>query len=149
MPLPSQKQQTAIYRDYLSRPENYRVEPLDGAVFDMGPAPSRRHQQVLGELFKQIAVFLTGKPCKVYSALLTSVCPMKKKRTMRCEPLFNPISWWFAMKASWMSEVAGARRMLSWRSFHRLPLPEIRSIKSVFTKRPVCGNTGLFIPLTT
>ena len=68
MPLPSQKQQTVTYRDYLSWPENYRVELLDGAVFDMSPAPSRRHQQVSGELFKQIAVFLTGKPCKVYSA---------------------------------------------------------------------------------
>ena len=68
MPLPSQRQQTFAYRDYLSWPENYRVELLDGAVFDMSPAPSRRHQQVSGELFKQIAVFLTGKPCKVYSA---------------------------------------------------------------------------------
>ncbi len=68
MPLPSRKQQTFAYRDYLSWPENYRVELLDGAVFDMSPEPSRRHQQVSGELFKQIAVFLTGKPCEVYSA---------------------------------------------------------------------------------
>ena len=68
MPLASRKQQFYTYRDYLTWPDGFRAELLDGAIFDMSPAPTRRHQQVSGELFKQIAVFLTGKPCEVYAA---------------------------------------------------------------------------------
>ena len=68
MPLASRKQQFYTYRDYLTWPDGFRAELLDGAIFDMSPASTRRHQQVSGELFKQIAVFLTGKPCEAYAA---------------------------------------------------------------------------------
>ncbi len=68
MPLASRKQQFYTYRNYLTWPDGFRAELLDGAIFDMSPAPTRRHQQVSGELFKQIAVFLTGKPCEAYAA---------------------------------------------------------------------------------
>ncbi len=56
------------YSDYLRYTEDDRFELIAGEVYDMSPAPSRRHQEVSGELFKQIAVFLTGKSCRVYSA---------------------------------------------------------------------------------
>jgi Uma2 family endonuclease len=34
----------------------------------MSPAPSRQHQSISGEIFKQLAIFLTGKDCEVYHA---------------------------------------------------------------------------------
>jgi len=62
------KKEIYTYSDYLRYTEDDRFELIAGEVYDMSPAPSRRHQEVSGELFKQIAVFLTGKPCRVYSA---------------------------------------------------------------------------------
>ena len=34
----------------------------------MSPSPSWRHQSISVELLKQLSVFLTGKPCKVFHA---------------------------------------------------------------------------------
>jgi Uma2 family endonuclease len=57
------------YADYkkweLSEGERYEI--IDGEAYAMS-APNAFHQTMLTELLKQIAVFLTGKPCKVYPA---------------------------------------------------------------------------------
>lgn len=34
----------------------------------MSSAPSKRHQELSGELFRQISNNLKGKPCKIFSA---------------------------------------------------------------------------------
>ena len=44
-----------------------RWEIIDGVPY-MQAAPSRIHQEILAELSKQFAVYLTNKPCKVYPA---------------------------------------------------------------------------------
>ena len=44
-----------------------RYEIIDGEAYAMS-APNAHHQAMLAELLKQIAVFLTGKQCKVYPA---------------------------------------------------------------------------------
>lgn len=56
------------YGDYCQWEGDDRWELIDGEVFDMSPAPSRRHQQVVGGLFTQIQVFLESHPCEVYVA---------------------------------------------------------------------------------
>jgi Uma2 family endonuclease len=57
------------YADYkaweLSPRERYEL--IYGDAYAMS-APNAYHQSILMELSKQIAVFLTGKPCKVYPA---------------------------------------------------------------------------------
>lgn len=55
------------YVDYLDWDEGTRLEILDGTAY-MQAAPSRIHQEVLMEISKQFAVYLTGKSCKVYPA---------------------------------------------------------------------------------
>ncbi len=55
------------YDDYLTWDEGVRIEILDGIAY-MQAAPSRIHQEVLMEISKQFAVYLTGKSCKVYPA---------------------------------------------------------------------------------
>jgi len=55
------------YRDYLNWPDDIRTELIDGVIYDMS-APSRVHQKVSGELFRQIANFLEDKACEVYHA---------------------------------------------------------------------------------
>lgn len=54
------------YKDYYSFEENLRCEIIDGVIYDMTPAPSRKHQEISGELFRQFANYLQEKPCKVY-----------------------------------------------------------------------------------
>jgi Uma2 family endonuclease len=54
------------YADYCSRTDQIRREIIDGQVYEMTPAPSRSHQDVLRELIIRIGLFLKGKPCKVY-----------------------------------------------------------------------------------
>jgi Uma2 family endonuclease len=44
-----------------------RYEIIYGEAYAMS-APNAAHQEILTELLKQFAVFLTGKPCKVYPA---------------------------------------------------------------------------------
>lgn len=66
MPLPQEGRKYS-FADYLTWPEDERWEIIDGTPY-MQAAPTRIHQEILGELFKQIAVYLTGRPCKVYPA---------------------------------------------------------------------------------
>ncbi|WP_102348278.1 Uma2 family endonuclease [Bacillus sp. Marseille-P3661] len=56
------------YYDYCKWDESVRVELIDGEVYDMTPSPSRRHQEILGELFTEFNTFLRDKKCKVFIA---------------------------------------------------------------------------------
>ncbi|MFZ2956108.1 MAG: Uma2 family endonuclease [Candidatus Ozemobacteraceae bacterium] len=56
------------YKDLLNWPENERWELIDGKAFNMTPAPSRKHQEILGNLYRIAGDFLDGKSCKVYIA---------------------------------------------------------------------------------
>lgn len=56
------------YADYLNWEEGKRLELIDGEVFNMSPAPSRRHQQVLRELSTVFTIFLREKECEVFFA---------------------------------------------------------------------------------
>ena len=47
--------------------EGERYEIINGEAYAMA-APNTEHQAMLMELSKQFAVFLTGKPCKVFPA---------------------------------------------------------------------------------
>ncbi len=62
------KNETYTYSDYLRYTEDDRFELILGEVYDMSPAPSRRHQQICGELFRQIANHLVDRRCSVYTA---------------------------------------------------------------------------------
>lgn len=62
-----QEKKYYTYDDYLNWDENERIELIDGEPV-MQASPSRRHQEVSGEIFRQIANYLEGKKCKVYAA---------------------------------------------------------------------------------
>ena len=56
------------YADYLGWDDSERWELIGGKAFNMTPAPSRRHQDISGEIFRQISNYLVGKPCRLYAA---------------------------------------------------------------------------------
>ncbi len=53
------------YGEYLTWPEDQRYELIDGVAYAMSPAPLRRHQRLVGELFRQIADALDDSDCEV------------------------------------------------------------------------------------
>ncbi len=66
MSLPA-KQEQYTFADVLAWSEDERVEIIEGKAFMMA-TPSSRHQEICGELFRQLANFLEGKRCRVYPA---------------------------------------------------------------------------------
>ena len=56
------------YADYLLWPEDVRYELIDGVAYAMSPAPTRRHQDIAGEIFSQLKALLRGAPCRPYIA---------------------------------------------------------------------------------
>lgn len=67
MALPAEKPRYT-FADVLTWNEDERVEIIDGEAIMMAPAPARVHQEISGELFRQLANYLRGKKCKVYAA---------------------------------------------------------------------------------
>ncbi|MDR2211659.1 MAG: Uma2 family endonuclease [Spirochaetaceae bacterium] len=55
------------YKDYLETDDDYRAEIVDGHLYVMSP-PTRYHQGIGRNLLVKIALFLEGKPGKVYAA---------------------------------------------------------------------------------
>lgn len=61
------KKESYTFADCLTWPENERIELIDGEAVLMS-LPSTVHQKISGELFRQLANFLEGKKCEVFSA---------------------------------------------------------------------------------
>ena len=55
------------FADVLTWNENERIEIINGEAVMMAP-PSRVHQEISGEIFRQLANYLEGKRCRVYAA---------------------------------------------------------------------------------
>jgi Uma2 family endonuclease len=70
--------------------DNRRCELIDGEVYDMTPAPGMIHQGVLMELAKQIAVFLSDKPCKVFPALFDVRLPSGNEKDDEIATVVQP-----------------------------------------------------------
>lgn len=56
------------YADYYKWRFEERVELIKGKLFKMSPAPNPNHQLLAGAIHTQLAIYLTGKPCKVFFA---------------------------------------------------------------------------------
>jgi Uma2 family endonuclease len=56
------------YADYLKWDFEEIIELIKGKIFAKAVAPNRRHQEVSGNLYLQVANFLKNRSCKIYSA---------------------------------------------------------------------------------
>jgi Uma2 family endonuclease len=54
--------------DYMSWPDDERLELIAGRIFDMSPAPSIKHQSITGEFYSQLKQKLKGKSCMPFIA---------------------------------------------------------------------------------
>ena len=59
---------TYSYFDYLSWKFQERVELYRGKIYEMSPAPTSKHQRLLGKINYPLYSFLEGKKCEVFQA---------------------------------------------------------------------------------
>jgi Uma2 family endonuclease len=83
-------EQRYTYHDYCQWPDSERWELIDGVAYAMAPAPTRPHQSVAGELFRQIANFLQDKPCQVYIAPFDVRLPNPNEADDSAETVVQP-----------------------------------------------------------
>jgi len=62
------KDKRYTYTDYCTWDDSERWELIDGVPYTMSPAPRPGHQSISGEIHRQLANFLKGKPCKLFIA---------------------------------------------------------------------------------
>ena len=69
MTLPRRDTLHHTYGEYFTWPDDQRQELINGAAYvKEPPAPSRSHQEFVGELHFQLKLALEGKACRIYVA---------------------------------------------------------------------------------
>lgn len=90
MGLALRKEKHYTYADYLTWPDDARYELIDGEAFLMSPAPLVEHQEVAGELFRQLANQLDGQPCRPYIAPVDVRLPRKDEADAAIDTVVQP-----------------------------------------------------------
>ena len=84
------KEKHYTYADYLTWPDDARYELIDGEAFLKAPAPLIEHQEVAGEVFRQLANQLDGKPCRPYIAPVDVRLPRKDEADAAIDTIVQP-----------------------------------------------------------
>ena len=91
MALPRRDPLHHTYADYLTWSDEERDELIDGVAYvKEPPAPSRSHQEVVGELFLQIRLALDGKPYRTYVAPFDVRLPKSGEADDRIDTVVQP-----------------------------------------------------------
>lgn len=92
MGLARRDDQRHTYGDYRQWPEDLRYELIDGIAYAMAPAPapSLLHQDVLGELFRQVANVLRTGPCRPFIAPFDVRLPRAGEADDQIETVVQP-----------------------------------------------------------
>ena len=78
------------YGDYLTWPEEARYELIDGVAYLMAPAPTVSHQDIAGEVFRQLANALQGKPRRALIAPVDVRLPKADEADERIDTVVQP-----------------------------------------------------------
>ncbi|MFN3594118.1 MAG: Uma2 family endonuclease [Thiobacillaceae bacterium] len=77
------------YADYARWPEDQRYELIDGVAYAM-TGPNRRHQAIVGEVYRQIANALESHPCRVYLAPFDVRLPKADEADAQVDTVVQP-----------------------------------------------------------
>jgi Uma2 family endonuclease len=79
------------YADYLTWSRTYGDELIDGTAYVREPpSPTRSHQEIVGELYRQAANALEGKPCRVYVAPFDVRLPKSTEEDDQVDTVVQP-----------------------------------------------------------
>ena len=74
---------TYSYADYLLWQFKERVELIKGKIFEMSPAPNRKHQEVSGILYRYLDRYFEFQKCSLYFASFDVRLVNQKKKHSR------------------------------------------------------------------
>lgn len=78
------------YADYLTWPDDARYELIDGVAYLMAPAPDLPHQDIAGEIYRQLANQLEGKSCRPFIAPVDVRLPKRKEADSAVDTVVQP-----------------------------------------------------------
>ncbi|CCE24693.1 Uma2 family endonuclease [Methylotuvimicrobium alcaliphilum] len=78
------------YADYVNWQTEQRYELIDGEAFMMAPAPDLAHQDIAGEIYRQIANSLEGKNCRPFIAPVDVRLPKHDEADERIDTVVQP-----------------------------------------------------------
>jgi len=90
MSLALKDHQYHCYGDYLTWPDDVRYELIDGDAYLMAPAPDLAHQDVTGEIFRQTANALLGRPYRALIAPVDVRLPKQDEADERIDTVVQP-----------------------------------------------------------
>ena len=90
MGLPLRDEQHHTYGEYLTWPDDARYELIYGHAIMTAPATNLDHQDVAGELFRQISNQLVGKPCRPYIAPVDVRLPRSDEADENIDTVVQP-----------------------------------------------------------
>lgn len=90
MGLPLRDHARHTYGEYLTWPEAERYQIIDGEAYLMAPAPTVRHQLIVGEIHRQLANALDGSPCQVLVAPVDVLLPKADEADEAVDTVVQP-----------------------------------------------------------
>ena len=91
MTVPKRDTHYHTYADYLTWSRTYGDELIDGTAYVREPpCPSRSHQGIVGELYRQVANALEDKPCRVYVAPFDVRLPKSTEEDDQVDTVVQP-----------------------------------------------------------
>ena len=78
------------YADYLTWPDEVRYELIDGVAWMMAPAPTLDHQEVAGEIYRQLGNALLNHPCRPFIAPVDVRLPKADEEEACIDTLVQP-----------------------------------------------------------
>ena len=78
------------YADYLTWSRDYGDELINGTAYVREPSPSFSHQGIVGEIYRQIANALEGKPCRACIAPLDVRLPKSTEEDDQIDTVVQP-----------------------------------------------------------
>jgi len=86
------KNKIYTYKDYLTFPEDERIEIIEGEIFNMSPAPARIHQKLISKLSQVLQNYIDSNngECEVYVAPFDVILKNDNEETINSKSIVQP-----------------------------------------------------------
>ena len=86
------KNKIYTYKDYLTFPNDERIEIVEGELYNMSPAPARIHQHLITKLLVEIDIYIKANKgdCVVYPAPFDVILKNDNEEVEECSNIVIP-----------------------------------------------------------
>ncbi|MCI5727672.1 MAG: Uma2 family endonuclease, partial [Clostridium sp.] len=86
------KNKVYTYKDYLTFPNDERIEIIEGKIFNMSPAPARIHQHLITKILVEIENYIKASKgnCVVYPAPFDVILKADDEEAINSQSVVQP-----------------------------------------------------------